>query len=87
MYLSIERSSKLGDSFGITGKLTVSKPYSGHEASSILCTTNNPLTETRDLEFEGVQVLSHSKNVEDGSDKHLKALRPRQSLTIFDFYT
>lgn len=62
------------------------KPYSGQETSSIVYITNNPLTEIRDLEIEDVQVLSHSKNVEDRSDKHLKALRPSQSLTILDFY-
>lgn len=87
MDLYIGRSSKLEDSFGIIGKLTVPKPSSSHEVSSILYTTNNSLTEIRDLEIEDVQVLSHSKNVEDGSDKHLKALRPSQSLTILDFYS
>lgn len=61
------------------------KHYSGQETNSIVYITNNPLTEIRDLEIEDVQVLSRSKNVDDGSDKHLKALRLSQSLTILDF--
>lgn len=87
MDLYIGRSSKLEDSFVITGKLTVPKPYTCKEASSIVYTTNNSLTEIRDLEIEVILVLSHSKNIEDRSHKHLKALKPSQSLTILYFYS